>query len=192
MPSRLAGSLLGSPCPIGAVSPHQGGGAVSKWPACKRGGVDPPRPSASVALLLLPCGLSLRHGPKDPAGGRRAGPARKLGTGSPAARARCLPASTGSDAIALIDREAPDLVVTDLRLPGGVDGLAVARHARAHVPPISVFLISAHDADHAREAAREIGVRAFLAKPLANATFREAVQRVLGDKASGATDGSGR
>jgi DNA-binding NarL/FixJ family response regulator len=94
--------------------------------------------------------------------------------------------------MALIDREAPDLVVTDLRLPGGVDGLAVARHARAHVPPIAVFVISAHDSDHAREAAREIGVSVFLAKPLANATFREAVQRVLGDKASGATDGSGR
>jgi CheY-like chemotaxis protein len=104
----------------------------------------------------------------------------------------CLTASTGPDAIALIDREAPDLVVTDLRLPGGVDGLAVARHARAHVPSISVLLISAHDSDQAREAAREIGVSAFLAKPLANAAFREAVQRVLGDKASGSTDGSVR
>jgi CheY-like chemotaxis protein len=92
----------------------------------------------------------------------------------------CLMASTGPEAMALIDRQAPDLVMTDLRLPGGVDGLAVARHARAHVPPISVFLISAHDSDQAREAAREIGISAFLAKPLANAAFREAVQRVLG------------
>lgn len=103
----------------------------------------------------------------------------------------CLTASTGPDAIALIDREAPDLVVTDLRLPG-VDGLAVARHARAHVPPISVFLISADDSDKAREAAREIGVSAFLAKPFANAAFREAVQRLLGEKASGSADGSVR
>jgi CheY-like chemotaxis protein len=104
----------------------------------------------------------------------------------------CLTASSGSAAIALIDREAPDLVVTDLRLPGGVDGLTVARHARAHVPPISVFLISAHDSDQAREAAREAGVRAFLTKPLANAAFREAVERVLGDGdgASGSTGGS--
>lgn len=103
----------------------------------------------------------------------------------------CLTASTGPDAIALIDREAPDLVVTDLRLPG-VDGLAVARHARAHVPPISVFLISADGSDKAREAGREIGVSAFLAKPLANAAFREAVQHLAGDKASGSTDGSVR
>jgi CheY-like chemotaxis protein len=103
----------------------------------------------------------------------------------------CLTASTGPDAIALIDREAPDLVVTDLRLPG-VDGLAVARRARAHVPPISVFLISADDSDKVREAGREVGISAFLAKPLANAAFREAVQHLLGDKASGSTDGSVR
>ena len=102
----------------------------------------------------------------------------------------CLTASTGPDAIAFIDREALDLVVTDLRLPGGVDGLAVARHARAHVPPISVLLISAHDSDQAREAARYAEVSEFLVKPLANAAFREAVQRVLGDGASGSTGGS--
>jgi two-component system response regulator GlrR len=104
----------------------------------------------------------------------------------------CLTASSGPAAIALIDRETPDLVVTDLHLPGGVDGLIVARHARAHVPPISVFLVSAHDSDQAREAAREIGVSAFLAKPLANATFREAVERVLADHGSGSTGGSVR
>jgi CheY-like chemotaxis protein len=80
--------------------------------------------------------------------------------------------------------------VTDLRLPGGVDGLAVARHARAHVPPISVLLISAHDSDQPREAARDAGVSEFLVKPLTNAAFREAVQRVLGDGASGSTGGS--
>jgi two-component system OmpR family response regulator len=102
-----------------------------------------------------------------------------------------LSASTAADAIALIDREVPDLVVTDLRLPGP-DGLIVARHARTRVPAIPVLLISADDSDKARNAAREIGVSAFLAKPFANAAFREAVQHLLGDKASGSTDGSVR
>ena len=50
----------------------------------------------------------------------------------------------------------------------------MARHARTRVPPIPVLLISADDSLN-RDAAREIGVNTFLAKPFANAVFREAV-----------------
>src|SRR3990170_6530586 len=42
----------------------------------------------------------------------------------------CLTARSGREAIALIDAEHPDLVVTDLRLPT-LNGLAVTRHARS-------------------------------------------------------------
>ena len=100
-----------------------------------------------------------------------------------------LSASTAVDAIDLIDREVPNLIVTDLRLPGP-DGLVVARHARARVPPIPVMLISADDSAGTREAARATGVGTFLAKPFANAAFREAVERLLGEEASRSTDGS--
>lgn len=89
-----------------------------------------------------------------------------------------LRAHTGPDAMALIDREKPDLVVTDLRLPVA-DGLAVARHARGHVPPIPVILITAYDSPQARSAARESGAGVYLAKPFSNAAFLEAVLRVL-------------
>lgn len=89
-----------------------------------------------------------------------------------------LRAHTGPDAIALMDRQTPDLVVADLRIPG-VDGLAVARHARDHVPPIPVILITAYDSAQARASARESGVRIYLAKPFTNAAFLDAVQRAL-------------
>jgi CheY-like chemotaxis protein len=87
-------------------------------------------------------------------------------------------AHTGPDAMALIDQEKPDLVVADLRLPG-TDGLAVARHARDHTPPIPVILITAYDSPQARSAARESGVGVYLAKPFSNAAFLEAVLRLL-------------
>ena len=98
-----------------------------------------------------------------------------------------LRAHTGPDAVALIDRESPDLVVADLRLPG-VDGLAVARHARGHVPPIPVILITAYDSPQARSAARESGADAYLAKPFSNAEFLDAVLRSL---SPGSTDAGG-
>ena len=97
---------------------------------------------------------------------------------------RCLGVGTVGEAMGLIDREAPDLVVTDLRLPGA-DGLAVARHARAHVPPVPVILISADDVGGSRDAAREAGVGAFLLKPFPNAVFLETVRRVLTSRAAG-------
>jgi CheY-like chemotaxis protein len=89
-----------------------------------------------------------------------------------------LRAHTGPDAMALIDREQPDLVVADLRIPGA-DGLVVARHARGHAPPIPVILITAYDSPQARSAARESGVDVYLAKPFSNAAFLEAVMRLL-------------
>jgi CheY-like chemotaxis protein len=102
----------------------------------------------------------------------------------------CLIASTGTEAMVLIDRQAPDLIVSDLRLPG-IDGLAVARYARARLPAILVLLVSADDSDGTRDAAREIGAGAFLAKPFANAAFRQAVERLLASANAGSTDGPG-
>jgi CheY-like chemotaxis protein len=90
----------------------------------------------------------------------------------------CLHAHTGPDAIRRIDGERPDLVVTDLRLPGA-GGLTVARHARSRVPPIPVILITAYDSAQARSAARESGVDTYLAKPFSNAALLDAVQRAL-------------
>jgi CheY-like chemotaxis protein len=99
----------------------------------------------------------------------------------------CLSTSTGPDAIALIDREDPGLVVTELRVPGA-DGLAVARHARVRVPPIPVIVITAYDSAGARRAASEAGVAAYLAKPFANAAVLDAVGCALAEQPSGPRD----
>jgi CheY-like chemotaxis protein len=101
----------------------------------------------------------------------------------------CLRAHTGPDAVALIDREHPDLVVTDFRLPG-TDGLAVARHARQHIPPIAVILITAYDSPQARSAALESGAGTYLPKPFSNRAFVDAVQRALPRGPTRGVDGS--
>jgi CheY-like chemotaxis protein len=98
-----------------------------------------------------------------------------------------LRAHTGPDAITMIDRERPDLVVVDFRLPGA-DGLAVTRHARGHVPPIPVILITGYDSPQTRRAATESGAEVYLAKPFSNAAFLDAIERVLSLRS---TDGDG-
>jgi CheY-like chemotaxis protein len=91
----------------------------------------------------------------------------------------CLTASAGSDAIAMIDAEQPDLVVTDLHMPG-IDGLAVARHAREREAPIPVVLITAWPP--ARGARDDPPATARLAKPFANADLVASVRRALRDR----------
>jgi CheY-like chemotaxis protein len=95
-----------------------------------------------------------------------------------------LRAHSGLEAMALIDRERPDLVVADLRLPGA-DGLAVTRYARAQIPRIPVILITGYDSAQTRRAASESGVDAYLAKPFSNAVFIDVIQRVLASRFTG-------
>ena len=91
----------------------------------------------------------------------------------------CLTAHTGRDAIALIDAEHPDLVVTDLRLPT-VNGLAVTRHATRASPPVPVVLITGYTSSEAKREARAAGASVFLPKPFSAFEFMEAVNRALG------------
>jgi DNA-binding NtrC family response regulator len=91
---------------------------------------------------------------------------------------RALTALAGADAIAMMDAERPDLVVTDLHMPG-VDGVAVARHARTRMPPIPVVLMTAWPIADGAGQPHPPAAAAHLAKPFANADFVEAVRRTL-------------
>ena len=69
----------------------------------------------------------------------------------------------GEDALALLDRLQPDLVLLDVSLPG-IDGLETCRRLAASEPAPLVVLISADDDPGLRDSAREHGAAAFLAK----------------------------
>ena len=91
----------------------------------------------------------------------------------------CLTARSGREAIALIDTEHPDLVVTDLRLPT-LNGLAVTRYARRTSPPVPVVLITGYTSTQAKQEAQAAGAIVFLPKPFSAAEFMGAVNRALG------------
>ncbi len=91
----------------------------------------------------------------------------------------CLTASSGAAAMQAIEAESPDLVVTDLHM-SGVDGVAVARCARAHSPPIPVVLMTAYPMRMPHRQVQEAGGTIHVAKPFANLDLVHAVQRALG------------
>ena len=51
-------------------------------------------------------------------------------------------AATAWEAIAMIDEKPFDMVVVDIRLPGGLDGLQMAQHARLRHPALKCLFIS--------------------------------------------------
>jgi CheY-like chemotaxis protein len=68
--------------------------------------------------------------------------------------------------------------VTDLRMPG-MDGLAVARHARQHRPPIPVILMTGYATSETHEDVRRMGGTTYVTKPFANADLVDAVRRAV-------------
>lgn len=93
---------------------------------------------------------------------------------------RCLPASNGREALAILDVEPVDLILTDLSMPV-LDGyqttqLIRARPALAHVPIVAVTAYALNDEN---EAALRIGCNEYLTKPFKPRQLLEVVDRLL-------------
>lgn len=86
-------------------------------------------------------------------------------------------AGDGPAGLAEVERHEPDLVVTDLQMPGG-DGLELARALRASWPQLPVVMLTAVPGREAEEAARAAGVTAFLHK-VAASRLPDLVRRTL-------------
>lgn len=91
-----------------------------------------------------------------------------------------IPAKDGNAAAAAIATTLPDLVVTDLMMPGK-DGMALLREIRAseltaHIP---VIILSAKAAQHTRTESIAEGAQAYLPKPFSPAELRNTVKSQL-------------
>ncbi len=91
---------------------------------------------------------------------------------------RVVTASSGAEAIRVMDERAFDLVLTDLTMPG-VDGMEVLRHACAQAaPPLVVMITAFASADTAIEAMR-IGAYDYISKPFKVDEIELTVARAL-------------
>ena len=87
-------------------------------------------------------------------------------------------ARDGSEAVALVRRERPDVVLLDIRLPGP-DGFEVARELSGLDPAPVVVLISSHEARVYDSQIARSPARAFISKSeLSGATLRRALAGV--------------
>lgn len=94
-----------------------------------------------------------------------------------------LHADTAEHAIAVAQAHekdgAPDLLVTDLSMPG-MDGVTLARTLRASYPSLVALLMSGSPADHEADLASDGSPFLFLQKPFSVQALKKAVTRALG------------
>jgi len=84
-------------------------------------------------------------------------------------------------AIALIDERAPDVVISDVRMPG-LDGLALLKLLRERAPSVDVILMTAFDDMPTVVTAMREGARDFLVKPLDLHDLRGVLNRTFADR----------
>ena len=86
--------------------------------------------------------------------------------------------SSGEEALKVIDREPPDIVVLDYRLPR-MDGLEVLRRIKEARPEIEVIILTAHGSVEGAVEAMKVGAFDYLSKPLDLEELRLVVNKAL-------------
>jgi len=89
------------------------------------------------------------------------------------------PARNAAEALRVMDAHEPKLVLMDITLGHGSDGIALARQILAD-HDVQVVFISAHGDAATRARAEEVGPAAFITKPIRDAALRETVASILG------------
>jgi two-component system response regulator (stage 0 sporulation protein F) len=76
-------------------------------------------------------------------------------------------AASGEEAIAAVEKEKPDLVLLDIKMPG-IDGLEAMRIMREKDKGLKVIMVTGRkpDEDESFEKCRELGVLDYIHKPL--------------------------
>ncbi len=85
---------------------------------------------------------------------------------------------SAEEALVELARGHIDLLVTDLKLPG-MSGLELVKKARELNPHGRAIIITGHPSPEVRAQAEELGVVAFMPKPIRTSYFLEAVERAL-------------
>ncbi|HUZ02992.1 MAG TPA: response regulator transcription factor [Thermomicrobiaceae bacterium] len=84
-------------------------------------------------------------------------------------------AENGARALEVARDDRPDLVVLDIMLPGGIDGLEVCRRLRAAGDDFPILMLTARDEVADRVAGLDVGADDYMVKPFA---FEELLARV--------------
>jgi CheY-like chemotaxis protein len=87
---------------------------------------------------------------------------------------RIIEATTGDEAVTLVEEQQPDFVSMDVNMPG-ISGLEAAGRIRIRHPDIRIVLCTANIQESTREAAAKVGL-CFVAKPITAQSIAGAIE----------------
>jgi len=93
-------------------------------------------------------------------------------------------AADGAYALTLVLRERPDVLITDVVMPG-LNGVELARRVREAVPDTKIILMSSYTDDAYRLKASSSGADAFVSKQVINSSLLSAIRDLTGRPLSG-------
>ena len=79
---------------------------------------------------------------------------------------------SGAEAIAKAQEKNPDVVLMDIMLEGGMDGIEAAEQIRLSSPETTIIFCTAYTDQGTRSRANAAGPKAFLGKPVDYATLK--------------------
>lgn len=87
-------------------------------------------------------------------------------------------AETGDAALALLPSFRPDIVLSDIRMPG-MNGLDMCRIIKQRLPEVAVIILTSYDDKENLKAAIDIGVAGFIEKPLSLLVLRNTIRKIV-------------
>lgn len=92
-------------------------------------------------------------------------------------------ASSGEEGIYLFEKERPDVVITDLKMPK-LNGMDVLRHLKSIDHTVPIIMLTAYDDVHYTIEAIQMGAYDFVSKPIDVDVLNSLVNRALSSKTS--------
>jgi DNA-binding NtrC family response regulator len=93
-------------------------------------------------------------------------------------------ATSGEEAIAKLQQGAPDLVLLDVLMPGGMDGLQTLEQMRERHPQLKVIMLSCVSDTRKVVQAIRLGAQDYLTKPFQKTELEGVIEQCLGSKTS--------
>ena len=87
-------------------------------------------------------------------------------------------ASTGMEALETLEKQAVDIVLTDIRMPD-MDGITLIEEVKKRWPLTKFIILSGYTDFEYAERAIELGVSAYLVKPISNSSIKEVMDKLF-------------